>query len=503
MRALVASEPPPPCPDGFNLAAHVLREAERLADKTALAVLRPGGAERWSYGRLAGAVRGVATGLLQAGLEPGDRLMMRLDNGVAFPLAFLGAVSAGIVPVPTPAALTAPEVARLVDLVRPAAIVASPGAAVPSPAPCPVLPAADLVAFERLPPAGFRPGAPDRLAYIVFTSGSSGRPRAVAHAHRAIWARRMMREGWTGIGETDRVLHTGALNWTYTLGTGLLDPWAAGATAMVTAPDVAPAQLPLLMRRFDVTIIAGVPGIYRRLLRLDPWPALPRLRHGLSAGEQLPPALRAAWRARTGTDLHEALGMSECSTFISSSPARPAPPGTTGHAQPGRRIAVLDADGRPVARGEPGLLAVAGDDPGLFLGTFGPDGITPPAGDWFVTGDVVVMEEDGAIRYLGRNDDMLNAGGFRLSPAEIEAALLAHPGVAECAAVEVRPRPDTSLIAAFYTGSADRAALAAHAETCLAPYKRPRILERRAALPHNANGKVDRRKLREEWKESP
>lgn len=491
-----------PCPAPFNLARHVLAAATTRPDHIALQVVRPAGAERWSYGRLSAAVRGVAAGLASRELQPGDRVMLRLGNGVAFPLAFLGAVAAGLVPVPTAAGLTSGEVDRLCAAVRPALIVAGAGVALPDAPPCPILPEAELRGFEALPPAPWAMGAPDRLGYIVFTSGTSGSPRAVAHAHRAVWARRMMRDGWLGIGPEDRLLHAGALNWTYTLGAGLFDPWAAGATAMVVAEGVAVEQLPLLARRFDATIFAAVPGVYRRILARNPTLALPRLRHGLSAGEKLPPAIRAAWREATGTDLHEAMGLSECSTFLSSSPARPAPEGATGYPQAGRRVAVLGADGAPVPRGEPGILAVHRSDPGLFLGICDGETIHPVTEDWFQTGDIVVMAGDGAITSLGRADDMLNAGGFRISPAEIEAALNDCPGVTASAAVELPVKADASVIALFYAGEADEAVLSAHAGARLAHYKQPRLYLRREAIPVTANGKVNRRALREEWKAS-
>ena len=228
--------------------------------------------------------------------------------------------------------------------------------------------------------------------------------------------------------------------------------------------------------------------------------SLPRLRHGLSAGEKLPAPIRAAWRAATGTDLHEAMGLSECSTFLSSSPGRPAPEGATGYAQAGRRIAVLGPDGAPVSRGEAGVLAVHRDDPGLFLGTFEGGTIAPIAGDWFQTGDIVHMAKDGAITYHGRADDMLNAGGFRVSPVEIETAMNAHPGVTASAAVELPVKADASVIALFYCGTAGEDALAAHAEEALARFKQPRLYLPRATIPTTANGKINRRALREEWK---
>ncbi|MEZ5869846.1 MAG: class I adenylate-forming enzyme family protein [Defluviimonas denitrificans] len=242
MLSVIDTGAPAPCPAPFNLAAYVLAAGQATPERIALQILRPGGAERWSYGRLTEAVLGVAGGLLDRGLKPGDRLMLRLGNGVSFPLAFLGAIAAGIVPVPTPAGLTAAEVARVAAVIRPAMIVAGPGIAIPDPAPCPVLTEAELRGFEGGPAPDWAMGDPDRLAYVVMTSGTSGTPRAVAHAHRAVWARRMMHDGWEGLGPTDRLFHAGALNWTYTLGTGLLDPWSVGATAMVMqdGTDIAP-----------------------------------------------------------------------------------------------------------------------------------------------------------------------------------------------------------------------------------------------------------------------
>ena len=193
--------------------------------------------------------------------------------------------------------------------------------------------------------------------------------------------------------------------------------------------------------------------------------------------------------------------MSECSTFISGASDRPAPPGTAGYPQDGRRIAVLDDAGQPVPRGMPGTLAVHRSDPGLFLGYWGAPEETAArfAGDWFVTGDTVAMADDGAITYLGRDDDMMNAGGFRVSPLEVEATMASCPGAGEVAAVEIRISAETSVIALAWTGPATQADLAAHAAARLARYKQPRIWRALPALPHNPNGKIARRSLRENW----
>ncbi len=501
MLALFDAGPPPPCPDPFNLADYVLSAGALTPEKIALQILTATGAERWSYARLTAAVRGTATGLLRLGLTPGDRVLMRLGNGVDFPVLFLGAIAAGLVPVPTSAQLTAPEVTTLAAAVAPKLIVAGDGIALPQAPDCPVLPATTLVAWHRLPPSEIAFGDPDRPAYIVFTSGSSGTPRAVLHAHRAVWARRMMWQGWYGLTATDRLLHAGAFNWTYTLGTGLMDPWAAGATALIPAAGVSPSQLPLLLRRRVATLFAAAPGIYRQMLKGVGQLALPKLRHGLSAGEKMPEVTRARWRAATGIPVHEALGMSECSTFVSAAPDRPAPSGAIGYPQLGRRVAVLGNDGLPVMRGEAGTLAVSRRDPGLFLGYLGAEMETAARfrGEWFLTGDTVRMAEDGAITYLGRDDDMMNAGGYRVSPLEVEAAIAANPHVEDCAAVELRVKADASIIGCFFTGTASPAELAEFAAGRLADYKCPRLYERRDALPRGANGKLLRQTLREDY----
>jgi acyl-coenzyme A synthetase/AMP-(fatty) acid ligase len=402
--------------------------------------------------------------------------------------------------VPTSSQLTAGEITGMAAIVHPALIIAGDGIALPDPLPCPVMDNARLHALAAHPPAGFELGDPERPAYIIFTSGTSGTPRAVRHAHRAIWARRMMWEGWYGLGEHDRLLHAGAFNWTYTLGTGLMDPWSRGATALIPAAGTPPAALGKILAETQTTIFAAAPGIFRQMLRAG-LPPLPHLRHGLTAGEKLPATTRADWTDATGTALHEAYGMSECSTFISGAPAHPAPAGTLGYPQAGRRVAVIGEEG-PVPFGTPGMLAVARGDPGLMLDYFGAPEETAARfqGEWFVTGDTASMDTDGAITYLGRSDDMMNAGGYRVSPIEVETAMARHPGVHEAAAVEIRIKSDASVIACFYVPEPGPAlssdTLTAHAHKELAHYKCPRLFIAVESLPRGANNKLLRRELR-------
>ncbi len=488
-----------PCPTPFNMAAHVLAAGQATPDKIALSILKPTGAERWSYAKLTAAILGTARGLLDQGLTPGQQVLMRLGNTVDFPIAFLGALAAGLVPVPTSAQLTAPEIEKMSKVLDLACVVRDET----TPCPDPGIPAFDqntLHQWRDLPAADYHFGDPERLGYIVFTSGTSGIPRAVGHAHRAIWARQMMMKGWYGLTHDDRLCHAGAFNWTFTLGTGLMDPWTMGATALVPASNVTPDQLPLLIKRNEATIFAAVPGVYRQILK-QPNLSFPKLRHGLSAGEKLPQSILSAWQEATGTPIFEAYGMSECSTFISTEPTTTdLSDGYLGKPQVGRRIAILGDDG-PVELGEPGQIAIHNSDPGLMLGYIGAEEETKSRfqGDWFTTGDLGAMESDGRIRFLGRNDDMMNAGGFRVSPVEVENALLQHAAISEVGATDIEVKEDVRLIAAFFVSSEplSESDLRDWCAERLARYKQPRIFVQLDALPKNPNGKLLRKALRD------
>jgi len=489
-----------PCPDPFNMAAHVLEAGRAVPQKDALLVLGGPHPERWSYADIRRAVLGTATGLFGRGLKAGDLVLLRLGNTVDFPVAYLGALAAGMVPVPTSAALTERETDYIISFLKPKAVLRA------SDVPCaehPLVVGSDtLRAWRDLPEASFHLGDPNRLGYVIFTSGTSGKPRAVAHAHRAIWARQMMFEGWYDLTAQDRVLHAGAFNWTYTLGTGLMDPWTVGATAMIPAQGTAAEELPDLLARHDATIFAAAPGVYRQMLKTDPFPELPALRHGLSAGEALPQTTANQWRRATGREVFEAFGMSECSTFISQSPPHQAPAGTMGKPQRGRRIALL-RDGVPVPRGQEGTIAVHRSDPGLMLEYLGAPEATAHrmSGEWFLTGDQAIMDTKGFITYLGRNDDMMNAGGFRVSPVEVEAVLSHMPNIDALAVTEVRVKQDATVIAAFYTSAAalDDQLWHTYVEDKLARYKQPRIYIHMSHLPVGGNGKISRRALREHF----
>lgn len=515
---------PLPFPHSFNIAAHVLAPAARMPDKTALMVLADGEggvAETWTYGALDRRIRSTAAAFRRAGLQPGDRVALRLANSSTFPIVFFATIAAGGIAVPTAPVLTPSELGPLIARIAPRFVVHGERLAAALPDGVAKIGPGALSEFATEPPGEIVETAADDPAFLIFTSGTSGTPRGVLHAQRSAWARRMMWSGWYGLGPDDRMLHAGAFNWTYTLGAGLTDPWAAGATALVYAGPRDPGIWRRLVAAHGASIFCAVPGVYRQALKAAEGDEdglrrdLASLRHGLTAGERMPGPLADAWRAATGKALHEALGMTECSTFVSGSPDRPAPPGTAGFPQPGRRVAILPEelpdgpasereDGkampRPVPRGTPGVLAVSRRDPGLMLGYWQDAAATAAAfrGEWFLTGDRAVMSAEGAITHLGRADDVMNALGYRVSPQEVEEALVSHPGVAEVAVAELPVRDDLTLIAAFVLPDGpmpDEAALSAHAEARLAPYKRPRLWIPVEALPRTANGKLIRKRL--------
>ncbi|MEM7003538.1 MAG: AMP-binding protein, partial [Pseudomonadota bacterium] len=445
--------PPEPCPHPFNLAEYVLSAGDDAAPALIVADGSDWAQTTWRYADLRGAVYRTAGGLAAHGIEPGDRILLRVGNDPAFAILFLGAIILGAHPVPTSTQLTEAEVRAIADELDPA-LCCFAGGLLPFALPCPTLDTNEVAALSAADPVPAELGSPDRLAYMIYTSGTSGKPRAVMHAHRAVWARRMMWDGWYGLRADDRMLHAGAFNWTYTLGTGLLDPWAIGATAMIYtgAPDR--RVWGKLATQLQPTIFAAAPGVLRQITAVGA-EGFDRLRHTLSAGEKLPPAVRDAWRAQTGTEVYEALGMSECSTFISHPAGKAPDPTTAGQVQPGRHIAVLGPDGQPVQAGTPGQLAIHRSDQGLMLGYLGQSEDTQARyqWDWFLTGDTVAMV-DGTVTYLGRDDDMMNAGGYRVSPLEVESVLLTHPDVAEAAVVEQEVKPGVTVIVAHFVGPA-------------------------------------------------
>ena len=504
--------PPLDIPDRFNLARHCIgRAALTTPDKTALIVVddasAPEKAERWTYAALDRAVRSVAAGLLAEGLVPGDRLMLRLPNTSDYALLFLGAISAGLVPIPISSQLTESEASLLLEDSGAVAIAQIGSPALRSMPPgCKILDEETIARLKASPPlADHADTLAETPAYMIYTSGTTTRPKGVVHAHRIALGRVPMHRDWQGLTAADVMLHAGAFNWSYTLGVGLLDPWACCATAVLYNGPKDIEVWPKLIDAVGATLFAAVPSLYRQMLKYCDLTqgSMTTLRHGLAAGEALSPAILEGWRTATGKEIYEAFGMSECSTFISNRAGMPIRPGSPGKPQRGRRIAVIPTSGsnERVAAGEVGLLAIHRKDPGLMLGYWRRPEEERQAfrGDWFAGGDLAAFDDDGYVWYHGRADDMMNAGGFRVSPLEVEAALAICPGVAEVAVAEHRVREDVSVITAYIVRKEGSGVTAddilAMAGEFLAAYKRPRQVFFVPSLPRSANGKLLRRNL--------
>jgi acyl-coenzyme A synthetase/AMP-(fatty) acid ligase len=498
-------------PSRFNMARYCLAaSAAATPDKVALIVVSHADAsldasERWTYGALDEAVRRIAGGLLAEGFASGDRLMIRMPNTSDYALLFFGAIAAGLVPLPSSSQLTESEAEFLLADSAASAVAVAGGMSVDAKG-ARVIDAAMMSRLKAHEPlADYADTSSDDPAFLVYTSGTSGKPKGVLHAQRSAWGRRPMYRGWYGIDASDTVLHAGAFNWTYTLGVGLTDPWANGATTVLYNGEKDVQVWPKLLAATQATLFAAVPTLYRQILKYCDLDAhnLSALRHGLTAGEALSRTLLDHWREATGKELYEALGMSECSTYISTGPGMEIRVGSPGKPQQGRCVAALPLDGgdEPVAQGETGLLAVHRSDPGLMLGYWRRPGEEKEVwrGDWFIGGDLASFDADGYLWFHGRADDVMNAMGYRVSPQEVEASLALHPAIAEVAVTELRVRDDVSVIAAFVVLkeglSVDAKSVLDFAESRLAVYKRPREVIFVDALPRTPNGKVTRRML--------
>lgn len=497
-------------PDPLNLTDYCLAENARIRPgKTALTVVGAEVIETWTFGDLYKAILRLGGGLSDLGLSPGDRIMIRLDNNSDYALTFFAAIAAGFVALPSSSQLTAEEAGFLLDDSGAAAVALSDDLDLDHvPDGVRVLRPADIAELKtHAPLPACATTRSDDPAFLIYTSGTTGRPKGVLHGQRHGIGRAPMRKEWQGIGADDVMLHAGAFNWTYTLGVGMMDPWAAGAGTVLYNGPRDRCIWPRLVAQHGVTLFAAVPTVYRQLLAYCDMAAqdLGSLRHGLTAGEALSPDLLHAWQETTGKALYEALGMSEVSTYISSGETVPVRPGSTGKPQTGRRIAILPADGGtdPLPAGETGLLAVHRGDPGLMLGYWNrpEEEAEVLRGDWFTGGDLASIDADGYVWYHGRNDDVMNALGYRVSPLEVETVIAAHPQVGEVAVTELKVKDAVSVIAAFIVptdvAEADAGEILYHAHAHLAAYKCPREVVFVDHLPRTANGKIKRRDLPE------
>lgn len=501
-----------PAPALLNLARYCLGQSPlRADDKTALIICNDPqnitAHQRWTCGQLREAVLRLSAGLLSRGLKTGQRVFIRMGNSIDYALVFFAANAAGLVPVAASSQLSANEVKMMVDDCGAACLIHD--GSLPLPAlrdDTDVIGPQELVDLKSHAPGSFADTRCNDPGFMVYTSGTTSRPKGVLHAQRAVWGRRPMYRDWYEISSTDRLLHTGAFNWTYTLGTGLFDPWANGATAIVYTGAKDMTVWPRIAAAYKPTIMASVPGLYRQILKYNHLSnnEFNSLRHCLCAGEALQVALHDAWRAKTGLQLCEAFGMSEISTYISTPPRGPFKPGSPGKPQAGRCVAILpmDTGSTPVKRGHSGMIAVHRSDPAMMREYWQRPSEQEQQfrGDWFVTGDTGKMDDDGYIWFEGRNDDIINAMGYRVSPMEVEAVLSKFPAISEICVHAIKVRDDVEIIIAFIVpengSEPDISAIQNYAAQNLASYKCPKKYVTLQAMPRNAAGKVVRAQLK-------
>jgi benzoate-CoA ligase family protein len=351
------------------------------------------------------------------------------------------------------------------------------------------------------------PTSRDDIAIWLFTSGSTGHPKAAVHFHHDLpYNTEMYAKQVLGINEHDITLSVPKLFFGYATGTNMMFPFAVGgATALFSERSTAEAMFEMIQKHRP-TILTSVPTMINAMLgvegareRYD----LSSLRFCLSAGEALPPELYNRWMETFGVEILDGIGSAEMFHIYITNYPGDVVPGSLGRIVPGYEAKVVDAEGREVATGEMGTLKVKGDSAALCYWNAHEKSKATFAGDWCTTGDQFRMDEDGYYWYCGRTDEMLKVGGIFVSPTEIENCLLEHEAVRECAVVGasdeqrlVKPKAFIVLAEDFAPGAGLEQELKDYVKARLAAYKYPRWIEFRDDLPKNDRGKIDRRTLK-------
>ena len=484
------------------------------------------------YGELQQQTCRFGAALLGLGLRPEERLGILLYDSVDFPVAFWGAVRAGIVALPLNTLLMAEQYAYILGDSRAAAIVASASLAKTLLPILDQLPrlrtiiligatAEEKAAFagrevrdfaeliERGAPAPFTaPTLSDEVAFWMYTSGSTGEPKGVKHVHTTpLAAARLMGQHIIGIREDDVVFSAAKLFFSYGMGNAMAFPLSVGATAVLLSQRPTPETVFEVMRRRRPTIFYGVPTLYASLLAhkdMTRGAGSDRLRLCVSAGEALPRHLGERWRERAGVDVLDGIGSTEMfQTFLSNRPGD-LRYGSTGKPVPGYDLKIVDEQGSEVADGEVGELIVRGATAGEGYWNQRAKSRRTFAGEWTVTGDKYFRDADGYYHYCGRTDDMFKVSGMWVSPFEVEAALASHEAVLEAAVIGkqdsdglIKPKAFIVLRNGYAADERLIEALRVHVKQSAGLWKYPRWIDVRPDLPRTATGKIQRFKLRE------
>ncbi len=509
-------------PPKLNMCAEVLDRhvAEGRGDATAV-IWQDG---RWTFAELQRVVNAYAAKAKENGIGKGDRMLVLGRNSPQVIASVLAGLKIGAVPVLLNSLLSESEIDYIID---------NSGARTAFAPSSSALALRSLLARDRLDQLFILQGATesakemdcsglDRLdvgkiatletdaldeAFMVYSSGTTGRPKGIVHAHRWVVTVGDPNVLMMTFSAGDVVATTGEYSFMGNFGHALIFPLYAGAAVATYGERVSPDSVFAFFEATRPTIFLSVPTFYRAMLATSGFTVKLRglnFRFMVSTGEALGASVWNRWHEETGIKICEIYGVSEVQTLLSNSPLMTIKPGSIGKAGPGVKVALLDEGLNEVAPNEPGVFSIHRSDSGFFLGYYKQPDKWKSAhrGDWFYTGDVMRVDEDGYYWYLGRSDDLFKSRGYLISPHEIENVVQRHPAVAE---VAVAPKPDErigNVIVAFVLlkeGHNGTAALETEilefARTQLAPYKVPKELIVVTELPKSPVGKIVRRAL--------
>ncbi|MGH6884539.1 MAG: acyl-CoA synthetase [Geminicoccales bacterium] len=490
-------------PPAFNFASDVVDAWAK--DPAKLALLwcdESGREERYTYAKIAELSRRLGSVLRARGLKKGDRCIVMLPRIPQWQIAMIACLRVGVIPVPCIDMLTAKDVKFRVEHAGAAGAITTQAnvAKVPDLRLCLVVGEDFDAALETADPEcpAERMAAEDPVA-MYYTSGSTGNPKGVTHAARALYAWRYSSLFWHDLKPDDLVWCTADTGWSKAGTAILFGPWSCGSAVLFYQGAFDPRARLALLAKHRVTVFCAAATEFRRLVNeeLSPY-ELSALRLTVSAGETVNPEIVRRWGEMSGVPLLDAYGQTETLMTVLNYPFLPVKPGSMGKPLPGLEIAVLD-----------GQLGIRLPNPQMMLGYWNePErtaaGKTTVDGvEYWLTGDMVRRDEEGYLFYEGRADDIISSAGYRIGPMEVENALLEHPAVQESAAVGKPDAERGEIVKAFVVlkpGMQGTALLARelqeHVKQVTAPYKYPREVEFVAELPKNASGKLLRRVLR-------